>query len=355
MATFAIAACWCGGCTSASRMREPQPLRRIFTSANGQATVVVHGGFGAFETGTTSQSSFQNFIYGPEPTFARRLRTPQGLATDGLLLWVCDQGYPDVFRVDPGDGTFQTVSTRTHRPASPIAVAVDGNSNVLVADATRRSVMVYGPDRSLLRDLAPDATFEPTALSIRDNLLVVADRGNRNLGRYDLVEQTWLTPFAPPIDQPALAVPAGLAWTPDGVLLVTDALLGVVHRVAFDGKWLAPLGSRGRGAGQLVRPIGVCCTPDGLIVVADSARQAVVVYDPAGRHVIDIERNETASPGWTLPTAVACLKERPSLPELGTEEWEGNEWIVVSDMLGANGLTLIQLRYGSSAGKENGS
>ena len=349
-AAFTLAATFAwGGCTSTPGVREPDPMQLRFTSANGRATAVVYSGFGAFETSRPMQTPFQEFLFGPQSTSSRRLRTPQGIAASGEKLWVCDQGYPDVLQIDPGSGRFRSVSDRAHRPASPVGVALDDQGNVFVADSTRRSVLVYGSDRSLLEELSPDATFEPTALLIHNSILYVADRGNRLVTRYDVAARAWQPPLPPPVDQPAFAVPTGIAMTTDGTLLVTDALLGIIHRIDEGGKWLTPLSTRGRGPGQLVRPIGICRTPGGLIAVADAARQAVVLFGQDGGHVLDIERSEIASPGWSLPMGVACLQNKPAMTRLDSAtDVHSGDWIVVSDMLGENGLTLIHVQSGNS-------
>lgn len=347
VATIAMAG-W-AGCTAGSRSREPHWPRELFTTANHRAAVTVIGGVGLFESEGPRPSRFEEFLYGPQVTESRRLRTPQGLATDGRMLWVCDQGYPDVLAILPDHTTFRSATTRARRPATPIAVAVDETLNVFVADATRRSVLSFGNDGGFLQEISPPTPFEPTSLFIRDGVLFIADRANRQIARYDLMAQSWLPPLAPGASQPSFAVPAGLAWGANGDLLVTDALLGVVHRMAPDGTWLAPLGSRGRAEGQLVRPIGICTTPSGLIVVADAARQAVIVFESNGAHLIDIHPQEAQLAAWTLPTGLACLSGHPLLTEPeGRGDSNSGDWIVVSDMLGEFGLTLVHVKIRAS-------
>lgn len=343
-APILLAAC-AAGCVSGNGTQQPKMPCTQFVSYGKGVTATVLEEFGSLTTVGRSQKTWERILYGPQESSKRALRTPQGLATDGHYIWVCDQGFPDVFQVDPQSGNIRSATARTHRPASPIALARDDSGNLYVADATRRAVLVFGPDGRLQYELAADASgqpFEPTALLVRNQQLFIADRSHCQISRYDLATRTWNAPLAPPPESDGLAVPTGLAMTQDGVLLIADAMLGVIHRVDAQGTWLAPIAQRGRGTGQLVRPIGVCCTPSGLIAVADAARQSVAIFDGDGTHLIDLSGGDNGWRGWTLPMGVACLSEKPGVAGLATDQGEvQSEWIVVSDMLGGSGLTLI--------------
>jgi len=129
----------------------------------------------------------------------------------------------------------------------------------------------------------------------------------------------------------------------DEVLLISDALGGVIHRVDREGRWQTPMGRRGRAVGELIRPMGLCCTGSGLILVADAAKQAVVVFDRDGRELMDIGGAD-GDWRWTLPCGIAWLAEFEPQGLKGLDEIaapDSREWIVVSDMLGGGGLTLI--------------
>ena len=92
-----------------------------------------------------------------------------------------------------------------------------------------------------------------------------------------------------------------------------------------------------------MRPIGICTTPSEDIIVADAARQAVVIFDAEGHLMVELHQGTEAWSGWTLPTGLACLSAKPQVMPDGTQQTELGEWVVVSDMLGKNGLTLLHV------------
>lgn len=343
---IAVWAACVNGCVSGDKSARPEPVRILGSLSNERAHATVYELPGSLSTGGPPQSKWERVLFGPQDSGRRPLRTPQGLAAASRQILVCDQGYPDVFLVDLSAGAMRSVTARKHRPAAPIAVSHDSEQNIYVADATRRSVLSLGPDGSLLFELVDATTekFEPTAVVAEGGILFIADRGGHRIARYDLGERAWLEPLSPPADHGRLVMPTGLAMGDDGVLLVADAMLSVVHRLTRDGQWLPPLGRRGRGAGELVRPIGVCATPHGWIAVADAGKQSIVVYGRDGTPIIDIAAIDGQWDGWTLPMGVACLPATPEIAGLVTPAGNAQQdWIVVSDMLGRSGLTLISV------------
>ena len=285
------------------------------------------------------------FLYGPAMPPRRLLRTPQGLTSLGGTIFVCDQGVPDVFRVDfVHDGVVSPIRF-SDRPVCPVSIAAGPEGSLYVADTTRRAVLSYDSTGNIVEMLSPtdgNDGFIPTSVLVYGSTLFVADRGGRRIARYDFPSREWLSSWSPSSDSP-LGAPTGLAMSEDEVLLISDALGGVIHRVDREGRWQTPMGRRGRAVGELIRPMGLCCTRSGLILVADAAKQAVVVFDRDGRELMDIGGAD-GDWRWTLPCGIAWLAEFEPQGLKGLDEIaapDSREWIVVSDMLGGGGLTLI--------------
>lgn len=346
------ALCVCSGCVATQRSVEGPPPPIKFTVGDPPARVSVYRDLTERAQPTAKISKLEAFLYGPAEPSRRRLRNPLGMAVHATDLYVCDQGLPGVVRVNLVTGSMRIFSRPSERPASPVDVAVDSGGRVYVADATYRRVLVYDDEGRLLKELAPErgdaSSFLPSALLVSDRTLYVADRGTRSIERYEIDHERWTsTPFVSD-DRVNFGAPTGLAMTGDGILLVADAVLGVVHRIASDGTPLSPIGARGRGTGQLVRPVQVACSASGRVYVSDAARQSVVVFDSAGRYLLEIAGPEGSWLGMTLPIGVVSIQDyaasaksdRPAGPND-----RADEWIVVSDCIGADSLVVIGVDY----------
>lgn len=315
-------------------------------------------------TGQPAQSKsswLERFLYGP-PTRARSLlRNPQGMAYHDGQLYVCDQGLPDVVSIDLSSGQIRRWIRLEDRPACPVDVTVDLKNTVYVADTTQRAVLVYEPSGRLVSKLRPDGAgeddFRPSAVLVSNDLLYIGDTRKPRIHRYDLSRGRWLDPLAPPEDAYPLGAPTGLALTSEGTLLIADALQAVVHRVGADGEWLAPLGARGRGAGQFVRPQQVTATVGGLVIVSDAAKQTLQVFDEQGRFLLEIPQDEAQRDphGFTLPsglTSISGADAAPVLLRIGWEERPPPETLIIaSDALGVPSLRLfgVRLRPGGNS------
>ena len=242
-----------------------------------------------------------------------------------------------------------------HGPRCPVDLVADGHDRVYVADTTHRAVLVYDLRGHFVASLVPDVeqeAFRPSCLAMGEDVLYVGDVGGRCVRRYDLVGQRWLRCWSPPDGHQPLAAPTGLAMAQDGSLLVVDALSCCLHRVDTDGRWLDPVGRRGRGAGEFVRPKQVAVTSTGLICVVDAGRQSVLVFDEGGKPVVEVAARDMFA-GWTMPAGLlvvgADLVRSPDRGDTDVPE-DVDELLIVSDVLGAVPLTVLSLpcRGGSS-------
>lgn len=395
---FAVAPlCLCAlasGCSSAGTIAGRSWQPRTYQSADGALIVTVHGPLDR-KTGTvTSSSRLETFLYGPPEPAQRIARTLQGLTYHDGAIYAADQGQPDVLRINLVDRGASNQTQWRDRPACPVSVAWDDAGRIYVADTTRRAVLVYDgagrqtatlrpPEPSLVEsDTSGQATdgFTPTAVRVHEGILYVADRVQRRIERYDVRRGEWLAWWPvlteadvqnagsrgnpPPGRATGLAVPAGLALTHDGTLLVADALLGVVHRIDAHGRLQAPIGKRGRGPGELVRPIGVAAA-NNLVLVVDAAKQCLVVFDAGGRFLLEVPSVKDDWASWTLPTGITALpNDFPGMPAACTLEGrnsaESNDraqtaagdeatWFVVADTLGAPELTLLCAQFSTRA------
>ena len=338
------------GCASHKPVASEAPKPAVFHSTDGRITVMVHGNLRREPAKPTSRKRLEWFLYGPDDEPASLLQRPQGLACAGGLLYIADQGVPNVLRYDLASRTFSRWLGASDRSTCPIAVAADDSGRVFIADAAKRAVMVFDAHGTHQSELSLDSDgsglFRPSALLAHGDTLYVADADSRQVRRYDVSAQKWLTPISPGSGDEALAMPAGLAMTPRGELLVTDAILGLVHRFDAEGKRLSPIGEYGGETGQFIRPMGIACTPSGIIVVADAGRESVMLFDSQGEFVLEVGGPTGHWNGFIIPTGVAALPSygqvAPTDPTADPSPAHNSEWVAVSDTMRGR-VTLISV------------
>ena len=345
-ALFTFASLLAAGCAATTGPTPPWAELAAFPRAQDAPRLAVYGGLNKHLPRYRAVSALETFLYGPHSSETFFLRNPQGLALLGRRILVCDQGLPDLVAIDLNTGRTAPFCDQDHRPRCPVNVTTDHLDRVYVADTTLHAVLVYDADGRFLEQLTPAGEdpekFRPCGLTVGADVLYVGNLAPpARLERFELTTRRWLTPFSPPTGSPALIAPTGVCPAPDGSILIADAVRGLLHRVTPEGRWLAPLGSPGRGPGQFVRPKQVCCTAAGLILVSDAGRQSVVVLDARGRPFAEIHEAPEAWDGWTLPTGLLLVDPALLPPQPGCGTDPPQQCVIVSDALGKPSLTLL--------------
>jgi len=194
---------------------------------------------------TAVRSAMRVFVpAGPDEIVAQ----PTGLALspDERYLYVACASVGRVLRADLADGKLEVVAkTEGRRPASPFAVAVDGDGNLYVSDMAQNTVWVYAPGGDFLRKFATDKLEKPTGIAI--------DRRRQ------------------------------LLYAVTGVSVKSKQ-----HRVevfSLQGKHLRTIGTRGTGPGEFNFPTNLTVATDGRLFVVDMLNFRVQVFDPEGQVV----------------------------------------------------------------------
>ena len=344
MGAFTVA-----GCATGPSAQPSMSAVATFLSACDESRVVVYGELRKVLPVFDATPPLERFLYGPNDFGKTVLRNPQGMALLGEQLLVCDQGWPDVIAINLRTGMSFPWTDADHLPRCPVDIGTDPAGQVYVADTTLRAVLVYDSKGMFVEELVPNGDlaerFRPCAVLVIDGVLHIGNLSGRRVDRWDVKQRVWLSPRRPPREGPSLIAPTGLGVTPEGVLLIADALRARIFRVQPDGQWLTPIGQPGLKRGELVRPKQVCCTPSGLILVSDAGRQSVMVFDARGRCVMEIHEQEDGWPGLTLPMGLLVVpSDRIATPdETGAGSEPGRTYVIVSDSLRGTPLTLMDV------------
>lgn len=336
------------GCTQQGEQGGIQRLPIVFPDQGDGPKLWVYGSLQAALPAFDATPWLDRFLYGPNDYGKTLCRNPQGMALAAGRLLICDQGYLNVLAIDLATGKSAFWCDAEHPPCCPVDIALAGDNRVCIADTTLRAVLVYDINGQFLESLVPGDnaanTFRPCAVCSDGQILYVGNVGQRCIDRYQFSERRWLEPLVP--SDAKMIAPVGLALTSDGVLLIADAIQGCLWRYDTANKqWLTPIGRRGRGRGELIRPKQVCCTPEGLILVTDAGRQSVQVFNHQGKFVTEIHERINEWFGWTMPMGLLSVKAEElsdvHLPKGQGENSQPSSYVIVSDSLGAESLTLL--------------
>jgi DNA-binding beta-propeller fold protein YncE len=90
----------------------------------------------------------------------------------------------------------------------------------------------------------------------------------------------------------AFNFPSGVAVDKDGNLYVLDSANARVQKFGPDGRYLATIGRKGQGPGEVIMPDAIGFDRDGNLVVADSGQSRIHVIIGGGKDVRSIVVNE---------------------------------------------------------------
>jgi DNA-binding beta-propeller fold protein YncE len=96
----------------------------------------------------------------------------------------------------------------------------------------------------------------------------------------------------------------------DGRMYVSEYRGGRVSILSKNGDWLAYIGSRGLGDGQLVGPQNLTVDEDGYLYVVDYGNNRISKFDPDGVFILSFGYKSAIFPGLLSPTGIAAYNGR---------------------------------------------
>jgi DNA-binding beta-propeller fold protein YncE len=232
---------------------------------------------------------------------------PTGVCESGGVLYVADPGAQAVWIFD-GPRKKQIVVTRVGEQmlASPVAVAPTGEGGVYVVDSVLAQVLRLDRDGRLLQGVSHPDMQRPSSIAFDASRrrLYVGDSKAHVVHVFDDRGAHLATIGGLGDDPGEFNAPTHLAVTPDGSLVVTDALNFRVQMFDADGRLLRSLGRIGDGSGNFAAPKGVAVDRWGYVYVADAMFDAVQVFDATGQLMLGFG-SQGAQPGqFWLPNGL---------------------------------------------------
>jgi DNA-binding beta-propeller fold protein YncE len=254
-----------------------------------------------------------------------QFNAPLGVAADAQgLRAVADSVNGRVELLNPDGSNASSWGSPSPGPTilrAPVAVAFDAAGEAYVLDQRRARIFVFGratglPARTIgSLGSGPGQLQDPSAISIANGVITVADTGNRRIARFTTAGDylgAWtntgavrgvavtsdgartyasatdnrITVFDP---QGAivmqfgglgrtlgkLSAPAQIALDAGGKLWVADRGNNRIQRFGPDGERLGTFGERGIDPGQFINPTGVAIDCNGLLTVTDTRNNRV--------------------------------------------------------------------------------
>ncbi len=252
------------------------------------------------------QSALVTFVAG-DTSGDRMLRKPQSVAAyDGVIL-VADPGWDTVMALDLENEYFDSIGDKeAGKLRGTIALAVDRDGNLFVADSERKQVVQFDSDYRYVRAWGSVDEYLPSGVAVDDDFLYMSDRRMhqvvvfnrstgevvRSFGEFGTGDGQFRTPTSITIDE-------------RGHLFVTDALNGRVQEFDHDGNYIKSIGLLGDSPGTFARPKGSAIDKDGHLYVVDAAFDNVQIWDRESAQVLMAFGRGGRGPGdMYLPASV---------------------------------------------------
>ena len=221
--------------------------------------------------------------------------------------FVADTGNDRVLKLDHSGrvlATFDAAVVVGPALREPMAIASDGN-RLFVANSLAAEVLVLDLSGRVEKVLplqpatAGGSVPRPIGVAVTpDGGLVVSDANNNRVVRLDSEGRiVWTAGSGRRAGGPdGFNVPAGMAVDGAGNVYVVDTLNGRVVKLSTEGVYLSEFAERGSTAGTLSRPKGVVVDAEGRVYVSDGMLASVQVFAADGTYLGFIGRRNPADP-----------------------------------------------------------
>ena len=205
------------------------------------------------------------------------------------------------------EGTFDT----------PVGIAVDSNGQVYVADTGNRRIQIFTPDGKYKNQIALTSenvkkSRDPVDVAVDESLnrLYISDNDNHQILVYTLPDHRLLSVWGSEgSDMQQFRYPFLMDSDNNGAVFIVDVFNTRVQQWR-EHSGLRSIGEWGVDLGQLYRPKGVCLDENGLVFVSDSVLGVIQLFysDGSFKAVLGTEKGEVLK--WKTPMGITVDKQQ---------------------------------------------
>jgi DNA-binding beta-propeller fold protein YncE len=288
--------------------RPPDPARFVF-----ERTIL---GTGSVRT-LSERDNLRTLLTGAPVSEGVGFAKPFDVAVHQGRVYVTDTVHRSVLALDFPRGEGFVIGDRGDEGDlhKPLGIAVAGNGNIHVLDATLRGVHVYNPAGDFLRRIDLSAhTDRPSGLDVSPDetrLYVVDTGGVESENHRVLIIDGESGSLIRAIGTRGKAdgefnLPRDVRVGPDGLIYVTDGGNFRVQVFTQEGQHVRSWGRPGRRLGQFSRPKGISVDPSGNVYVVDAAFGNFQIFNPEGKLLLFVgDRSTDPEPAkFMLPAGI---------------------------------------------------
>lgn len=249
---------------------------------------------------------------------------PAGAAVAGSATFALDTGDNRILKLDTSGAVqdiFDNALDQRLVLRQPMAIATDGQ-RLFVANSLAAQVLVLDTSGHVEKVLAMaagagDKTPRPIGIAVTpDGSIIVSDANNHRVlildGDGHVVKAIGTGARAGGSD--GFNVPGAVAVDGAGNIYVVDTLNGRVVKLSPEGTYLREFGKLADTAGSLARPKGVAVDAKGRVFVSDGLQAAVSVFGPDGTYLGFIGRKDPEDPKsssiFEAPAGLSLIGDR---------------------------------------------
>ena len=166
---------------------------------------------------------------------------------------------------------------------APCALAIDREQNIFILERENRRIQKFSNGTFTTIGQKGSKLGDPWGIAVTDerifvtdwqkNCVYILDRNGKHLGCIAS-------------DSIMLKLPAGIAVTSEGHLLVADQENHCIWMITQDGRIIRQIGYKGDKPGQLNSPYGIAIDTNGLVIVTESGNSRVSVFSQQGEFLM---------------------------------------------------------------------
>lgn len=269
------------------------------------------------------------------------VESPLGIAYGGGHLYICDTALHCVHDWDLATGeSRRMVGEEDGFLQTPTAAAVTPEGRVFVADTGRGEVVEFDVQGKVVRSFKPRAGFRPVAMAVRgDEELLVADAAAGQVDVLSTSDGSVVRSLS--LSAAKGGLPMGVAARGDRTL-VSDMVGGRILVFDGDGELVSTIAQRGDRYGDLGQPRGITLGSDGVLYVADPEFGHVHFFNEQGQLLMLLGGPEAGNAATAFPVGVAVAADVPeNIRRLVPPGFSAKSFLFVSNSVGENRINLF--------------